>query len=501
MAILKSNRPGGQTLRLGSALWLPALLLLLLPLKMQAQTADKAAYDKAVTEINCATIRFIHREQGRGEKASSMDCSGFESINASIPADEKGTTGGLAKSIDAYRNKFSPSKPLAEQLEAVKKFAYEKINAKQRKGNIDEYRSELENIISSVAAKAAPAGAGSASEIQRGDTSMEHEADALETEAPAEKAAGGSNTLGWISLLLSLGALALGGMAFMRVRNMQPGASTVPAELSNNDKEKINRALTLSRDADDRSRALENSLRALSGAAIPEAAPSTSREPAPRTETPRPPAPAEEPLAYSPPPAQARPDTARANPLSDFAHDDTGPADDRIQLKKMGNLQEQRDDAAAADMNIGAGDALTTHEPVIPPVPPRPEPYAPQPAVNKYNEPGENKPFFLYAPANPLGQCSENELRTAPASDSVYELELYPNTPDKAFFSLLSFPEVIRDVMRHPGEKLDAYCSYHTPPTPEDRTIFMLEEGIMARHNGMWHVSQKSRISFSDPDV
>src|ERR1017187_4903096 len=108
--------------------------------------AAKEVFNSTVDHINCETIRFIHREAGRAEVANNMDCLSFESIYKSIPPDEAKTTGALCKSINDYKNKYKADKLLDEQLNTVIAFANGKINAKKRKGNVEDFKASLEKL-------------------------------------------------------------------------------------------------------------------------------------------------------------------------------------------------------------------------------------------------------------------------------------------------------------------------------------------------------------------
>src|SRR4051812_39400969 len=89
-----------------------------------AQKDGKEDFNAAVDQINCETVKFIHREEGRKNAADKMECFTFESIYKSIPEDEASSTGRLCKDINHLKDKYSAKEDLGKQLDAVIAFAY-----------------------------------------------------------------------------------------------------------------------------------------------------------------------------------------------------------------------------------------------------------------------------------------------------------------------------------------------------------------------------------------
>ncbi|MDZ4838815.1 MAG: hypothetical protein SGJ04_02290 [Bacteroidota bacterium] len=440
-----------------------------------AQSGQKSSFDNAINEINCATVKFIHREQGRAESATNIECSSYEGIKATIPQDEKGTTAILAAKIESYKNKYVDSKELGTQIDVVIKYAYDNISRKQRKNSVDEFKNELAQIrssaISSINNTALPPNSTlPEGEVTAADTNFES------TEVDAEQKGGSSNGMvGWLALLISIAALGLSVLNFLKGRKLSTN-SDKPNQggLSQQDKLEISRGSKMAQTAMEMVRALEQEVH--------------KDQYTPKTTEPT--------WAID----VNNPKNDASKPTEpDVTDDEPEQSNFSISLKKPANEEPMYEvDNIAAPIEsiymentqpmaaINSIEEIETHD----------TPTAP--AHNNYTEDGENKPYYRYAPAHPNGSINEAELSNEPSPNSVYELEMFPQNPDRAFFYLLSYPEVIKKAIKEPEVYLQAYCDYSTDPQ-NSRTIYILEEGIMKKSADNWQVFQKSKISFQDP--
>src|SRR5688572_14475654 len=143
----------------------------------QAQGNAASVFEAAVDQINCETIKFIHREANRPEVANNMECLSFESILKSVPEDEGSTTGKLAKDINVIKSRYKAGQDIAPQLDAAIAVAVKKIESKQRKQNVPDFKNKLAEIRSDALKNAAALAANTPAAA----TPAAEEEDAVET--------------------------------------------------------------------------------------------------------------------------------------------------------------------------------------------------------------------------------------------------------------------------------------------------------------------------------
>ncbi len=120
------------------------------------------------------------------------------------------------------------------------------------------------------------------------------------------------------------------------------------------------------------------------------------------------------------------------------------------------------------------------------------EPFMPE----KEYEDGEAVPFYKFAGLpNSEGYFEANSFTDEPGMDSIYEIEMYEDVPDKAFFSIRSNPEVIRKAILDPQVYLAPCCTY-TDDHEGKHTIVLVEEGMLRKENNRWVVYEKAKINF-----
>jgi hypothetical protein len=486
------------------------------------QTATKEVFNSAVDQINCETIRFIHREQGRAEAANTMNCLSYEAIQKSIPEDEASSTGALCKKINEYKSKFKEDKPLEAQLNEVIKFAGGSITKKKRKGNVEDYKAKLESYKKDALANAGAApkttekpaeNTAAGNKPQASDTSH-----AITEPATSEQAKAGTKKTDWLgllSLLVAIGGLALAYMAYSKVKKIEamgPG-SVNSMNAGNTSKEGVESAMReikrlenkLNTDIAEIHRKIEAHSISRDTAINPKSAPekaagaeivSNFMQVPPQTDA------TPEPTKIIPvvePPKNKEPEIAI--PESHQPHNESVISSMAASVPEMGATVVEEVPAPATDLFAGP----TAHpEHVQSPQPSRgtaveeekeiavEEPFMPE----KEYEDGEAVPFYMYAGLPDAdGNFELNSFTSDPVKDSVYEIEMYEDVPDKAFFSLLPNPEVIRKALMEPEIYLAPCCSYAGDPAGK-RTIILAEEGMLRKQDDKWTIYEKAKITF-----
>ena len=137
-------------------------------------------------------------------------------------------------------------------------------------------------------------------------------------------------------------------------------------------------------------------------------------------------------------------------------------------------------------------DTVAASEYIPEPVTSSPEPFMPE----KEYEDGEAVPFYKFAGLpNEEGYFENNAFTDEPGKDSIYEIEMYEDVPDKAFFSIRSNPEVIRKAILDPQVYLAPCCTF-TDDHEGKHTIILVEEGMLRKENNRWVVYEKAKINF-----
>jgi hypothetical protein len=435
-----------------------SLILLLNAFSSKAQTDTRADFNSAVDQINCETIKFIHREADRGDIADKMQCFTFESTYKTIPEDETKTTGQLSKKIDAFKEKFKPAEDLAQQLDKVIEFASGRIKAKKRKGNVDEFTERLNDIKQEAlenTSEPAPETVTAANDTTKKITVAEDEE--ILPESAKTKDSGSGNWLGWLSLLLSLLSLAIAGFVLFRVRNIIAEADE---KISRLESETGNRPVTpLVNESTGNYRLLENKLheelrkvRQEMNDKIAAVASSAGNS----TDT-----------------------SAAALEEFEFTPKELEPSEEDIDT----NIEEEEEPKQPQPQN-----AEVSSEP-------EPERTIVSSSLDDAVA-GEMLPVYKYAglPSH-QGYFTDDEITEEPQEDSVFEIEMYEDVGDRAFLSVLNYTNVMAKALSEPEKYLDPYCRYEQDPAGKTKVI-LLEEGLLQRQGNMWIIAEKIRVRF-----
>lgn len=530
-----------------------ALLIALFISSVSAAFAQGAAsvFEGAVDQINCETIRFIHREAGRSEIANNMECLSFESIYKSIPEDEASTTGQLAKNINAVKSKFSADKDLGTQLDAAISIAVKKIESKTRKGNIPDFKKKLADIKSDAIKNAASLANGAeannteagaadnnAADNNTAATTDENNENGIviqpdgdnDTKAPVTTK-GGIDWLGWLSLVTALLALALAGSNFLKKSPKKPAANVyTPAvndgenayrakdesaaiEIKNMEARMQQELNRLRAEFDDKIAAFTASTGYTEPESMPEpdepvyiqstmgtgGVPSLSDAMVETMDLPLETAAIDEieehtgnvqqeeihsPVMQQAPVASHAPEAAvteMQNMATNLFHEsDEEPATFEITSEEIEAMPEP-------EPSVMEGPAATT------------APYAPsQPDLGMpEEEEEEGLPFYRYLGApGAHGTFPDTDLSDAAGQNAVFEVEMYEDVPNKAFFSPLPYPEVVARVLADPAQYLAPCCSYTEDPTGKHH-IIVDEEGTLRKEGDQWVVHDKAKIRFA----
>jgi hypothetical protein len=337
-----------------------------------------------------------------------------------------------------------------------------------------------------------------------------------------------SNWLVYLSLLLSLGSIAFSYLMYRRMNAMKTKAAAPDSgkrvtnsteenqamykRMENKLYEEINR---LTRSFDEKLAAITFSASS-AAPATPEPTPATSSyapytpatpaytAPQPIVEPEPEPVHTPEPAAYTPPAY-----TPPAAPTVVHVLDETADMDeeeeedeDDDRYKAPENYTTPSSTPATQDVDdltadISAPAAIgysAAQSAEIPAFTSHPAPDAGH-DTDEDDEDGEATPYYKYASLPENDFFPEEELKDAPEKDSIFEVELYEDVPNKAFFSLLPYPEVIRKALSDPDRYLKPCCSYTDDPTGK-RTIVLIEEGMLRRQQDKWLIFEKARIRF-----
>lgn len=500
---------------------------------LYAQDASQAVFNSAVDQINCETIRFIHREAGRAEIANNMQCTSYESIAKTVPEDEAKTTGQVARDIEAFKTKFKADKPLDAQLDQVIAFADKKITAKKRKGNVEDFKTRLEQYKADALANAggnAPASSSSAStQTEKTEKSTAGDTGKAIME-PVSTSGSGTKKKDWlgvIGVLLGLVSLAFAIPAFMASRRLKTGIvngggadegmnvsrpideesyrrleARMQQEISSlrrSFEEQIGTITASTGYTEPESKAVkeekkpEPEIKAAASFESYKPAATASLEQVHKTETKEPEfhtntashteAPAEtetkEPEPITPNTSFATPEPTPAAPVEDT------PAVQHDAPKfesEDENLVLQPEDPTISN---SFREAYTAS----------PQAQMPDESGSKLEE-AEAMPIYRYVGLPSAdGTFAEQAFTDNPKKDSVFEIEMYEDVPNKAFFSLLPYPEIVKSALQNPKEYLDTCCLYTDDPSGKN-TIILLEEGMLRKQEGKWQVYEKARVRF-----
>lgn len=511
-----------------------------------AQTNALSVFEGAIDQINCETIRFIHREANRPDVANNMECLSFESILKSIPEDESNTTGKLARDINTIKSRYKADKDIGPQLDAAISVAVRKIESRPRKQNIPDFKKKLEDIKAETVKNAQALTENTPSEtappVEDNEAVTEEEAvtddgninllpDEENGTTPSE---GGSNWLGWLSLIISLLALVLAGYALLK-KGQKSSPRNAYAPMANTEMMEANRQRDdadikdletkmyreLKRMQDEFDEKI-SAITASTGYTEPESIPEPVPEPQPamdeetgvpslsdamvetmdipvdrsgqeeieshasdkhasdREETVK-----EEPVDLDSEYVEAplfSVEEKGMEPMEAAADEDVDEEEIQEEANQQGGVEEEPVPASEH-----SGPPLFGTSPSQPAEPPL--------AFEEEEE--EGLPFYRYTGTPDAdGSFPDEKLSETAGPDAVFEVEMYEDVPNKAFFSPLPYPEIVARVLADPARYLEPCCSYSDDPAGKQH-IIVVEEGTLRKQGDRWIVHDKAKLRFA----
>lgn len=435
------------------------LFCILTPILSDAQELKKK-FSEAVDAINCATIKFIHNERGRLKEAG-MECfSGYEGILKTIPEDEMSTTGKLAKEINAFKTKYNPDADFGKQLDKVISYSSNKITSKPRKGDKEKFKSDLTAIKTDAMAGIKSAGETSVSSENSKPTSDTTQI-ASTTSTPNEESeimpelspATSINWLGWAAFVLSLIAIFVCFLLYMNFKRLSEEVMAWQNDPANK--------VTISND--NTSLNLKNLEQKMEGEILKLDEKVNNLNALFKTASPK------------------MTDEYRVTPDLDTESQSTEPKREYtlpIELENRFNSEE--DVEAAVESNSKSNDEIIRHELVL-----------------EDSDSEELLPLYKYSSIPEKGRFTDENFTTSPEEDSIFEIEMYKNNPNKAFFSILPYHEVVEKAFSNPELYLIPYCRFEQEPSGKNK-ISLIEEGMLEKVQNEWVIVEKARIKLDE---
>jgi len=439
------------------------LLILLTSFKSFADDS-KEFYNTAVLGMDCKTIRFIHLETGRSQEAKKLNnCFTFDAIFATIPEEEK-TTKKLAEEIKGLEKKYNPSAELEPQLDQLIEFIGKKIKAKKRKNNVDDFIEELELVKKEVLAdykksksetketendkpkttsnqKTKPENP----ELANNPEPISPEAE-LQPENP-KKSEG--NVLSWVGILFGLIALGISAFAMFRMKNQLDALGNKP-----NDKDLI----VKTNDSSNNYRAIEQKFDGLIKDLKAEIDGLKAQIIQNNTST-----------------------NSITQPLQELPKVDLNQTHVEPSFAIMDDFQDNVEPQSSQ-----------IHEEILPE--PNNVSFIPTEETSE-NLPTETPEVtYNYVPLpNDPNYFEVSSMSLNPDMDSVFELGLFPNEPDIAFFALVDSPININRCLSNPAVYLQPFCEF-AEEVHGKTEIVLIEEGALQKVNNQWIIRTKSKI-------
>lgn len=490
-------------------------------------------FNSTVDQINCETIRFIHREAGRAEIANNMECFSFESILKSIPEDEARTTAQVAKDIEAFKTKYKADGDLSAQLDNVIAYASKKIEAKPRKGNVADFKLKLQDYkkdaIDNISGTETGANNATTSTPTGGiDEETEETGIVLTDEEETTSAPGDTGWLTYLSLLLALCGLALSAYLFTRLGKLSKelrAARMGAAEPDTNRprtpqvtdsganykllETKMHQEIArISREFDEKLAAITAS----TGYTQPESYAQNIAEdeeddddidflPTPLDQADAPILTTEE-FTNEPLIKNVAAIPYQEDDVNQTEEEDEEPlpvvmeevVDETDEEEEYIEETEEEEDIAE---ETSYQNTLRSDDSANNIVTPAPQAAARNTAaIDEDEEEGVALPDYKYL-GLPLhdGSFAPHSFTDAPTQDSLYEVEMYEDVPNKAFFSPLLYPEIIEKALQDPEKYLAPCCMFLNEPAGK-QIITVIEEGRLRRQGERWYIYEKARIRF-----
>jgi hypothetical protein len=509
-----------------------AFLMFAFHAELSAQKDGKADFAAAVDQINCETVKFIHREAGRNATADKMECFTFESIYKSIPDDEASSTGRLSKDLNNYKAKYNAKEDLGKQLDVVIAYAENKITKKKRKGSVEDYKARLaedkkEALESFNQSAAEPAANGkkdnekkepavgahhddSAKATTRTETKSSENTEIMPADSAPKEGNYAPSWLGWLALIASLLSLGFAAYALSKlngIANSGGAARNEPAP------EYTRPSAPLVRESPDNYKLVEmklnDEIRNLRSyfegrltemnAAMQAKAPEEEYKPSLK-EFEFSPADLEEetfqPIVGTTAPVEQTTVSAEEEEKAPT------PAETKEEEPKEATHKKEEPEVKADEPPTAVDDNGIMPTPIQPSLFGMSDEDAKTPiavATKNFEDELDTSllPTYRFSALSADGKhFNESQFTEDKAPDSIFEIESYADVPGRAFFSVLNYPAVVEKVLADPATYLEPYCNYEGDDPKGKTRIVLLEEGILQKEDGNWLINNKAHVKF-----
>lgn len=498
----------------------PRFIALLLGIALSTSNAcaqtelGKPTLDESKTQIWCATAKFVYEDTGVPELKSVLRCDGsLQAFENSIKADKQSVYSRLYKPLE----RGAIYNGLTTDEARLNKLTTEIINRLKNPARTnDPVRMQrltaLETGLKSFVQNGTPLGDTGADLVAEeavdtaslADTTVDSDVGvALPTgtnvSSPRTYAAEStmSKLFAPIALVFSLLSLVLFALQRGHIKALNTRAERHRAAL-----EAVKLAMpidnsSLKKLTPELQREIEKVVEQRVVAALAQTKPAAQNLPprpaasAPQAQN-RPPA-AAAPSAPTPSPALARP----AAPVAASAPPTPPPAAPAPTYTAPVPMAEAQVAPPASVIPAGqpAAAPRDDFDTLVPPVQlPTPDNWSVAPPINTpENQPTQPTRYYVKVPVN--GGFSEYDLQEQPQHDSIYEIKVDAQRPERATFRVTSNTAVHAYAIQSAQYSLREACRYQQPSTPVSR-IVTDEEGTLFKSNGAWQIEQKAAIHF-----
>ncbi|QIL76730.1 hypothetical protein [Hymenobacter sp. HDW8] len=490
---------------------------------VHAQTElGKPTLDESKTQIWCATAKFVYEDTGVPELKSTLRCDGsLQAFENSIKADKQSVYSRLYKPLE----RGAIYNGLTTDEARLNKLTTEIINRLKNPARTnDPVRMQrltaLETGLKGFVQNGTPLGDTGADLVAEeaadtaslADTTVDSDVGvALPTgtsvSSPRTYAAEStiSKLFAPIALVFSILSLVLFALQRGHIKALNARAERHRAALEAVKLAMPSDSPSLKKLTPELQREIEKMVEQRVGAALAQTKPAGQNLP-PRPAAPAPPAQTRPPVAaapnpVTPPPAPARPAApvaaAPAPPAPQPAAPTPPPPAPVPTYTAPAPMAEASVAAPAPVIPAGppAAAPRDDFDSLVPPVQlPTPDNWSVAPQINKpENQPVQTSRYYVKVPVN--GGFSEYDLQEQPQHDSIYEIKVDAQRPERATFRITSNTAVHAYAIQSAQYSLREACRYQQPSTPVSR-IVTDEEGTLFKSNGAWQIEQKAAIHF-----
>ena len=499
----------------------PRFAALLLSITLFAASAHaqtelgKPTLDEAKTQIWCATARFVYEDTGVPDLKGTLRCDGsLQAFENSIKADKQSVYSRLYKPLEGRGAIYNG---LATDEARLSKLTTEIVNRLKTPARTNdptrmERLTALEASLKTFVENGTPLGDASISLVAQETADTATLAETTEdsdvgvalpagTSVSSPRTYAAESTLSKffapIALVFSLLSLALYALQRGQIKTLNARAERHRGELEAVKLATPNGAPASRKLTPELQRDIEKLVEQRVAAALAQSKPAAQNLP------PRPvvaSTSASAPARTAPPvPVAPAPVVAPAAPVAPPAPRQEVPAPPPVPTYTA-PLAETQIAAPAAVLPAGSPAAAPRDDfdSLVQPVQlPTPETWAAAApmASRQETQPQAMGPARYYVKVPVNGGFSEYDLQEQPQHDSIYEIKVDAQRPERATFRITSNTAVHAYAIQSAQYSLREACRYQQPSNPVSR-IVTDEEGTLFKSNGAWQIEQKAAIHF-----